>query len=60
MNRKGISPVAEGNSAKGLVIRKLRPAEQLPNQGQTVSDVSGALEASAPTNRRWQQLYGGR
>jgi putative transposase len=33
--------------------------EQLLNQGQTVADVCRALEVSAPTYYRWQQLYGG-
>ena len=31
----------------------------VPNQGQTVADVCRALEVSAPTYYRWQQLYGG-
>lgn len=39
------------------IIRKLRTAEQLLNQGQSVDDVCRALEVSAPTNYRWQQLY---
>jgi transposase-like protein len=41
------------------IIRKLRTAEQLLNQGQTVADVCRILEVSAPTYHRWQQLYGG-
>jgi transposase-like protein len=41
------------------IIRKLRSAEQLLNQGQTVADVCRALEVSAATYHRWQQLYGG-
>jgi transposase-like protein len=41
------------------IIRKLRTAEQLLNQGQTVADVFRALEVSVPTYHRWQQLYGG-
>ncbi|WP_399244298.1 MULTISPECIES: transposase [Synechococcales] len=41
------------------MIRKLRTAEQLLNQGQTVTDVCCGLEVSAPTYHRWQQLYGG-
>ncbi len=41
------------------IIRKLRTAEQLLNQGQTVADVCWTLEVSAPTYHRWQQLYGG-
>ena len=31
----------------------------LLNQGQSVADVCRALEVSAPTYHRWQQLYGG-
>ena len=41
------------------IIRKLRTAEQLLNQGQSIADVCRALEVSAPTYHRWQQLYGG-
>jgi putative transposase len=41
------------------IIRKLRTAEQLLNQGQTVADLCRVLEVSAPTYHRWQQLYGG-
>ena len=40
------------------IIRKLRTAEQLLNQGQTVADVCRALEVSARTYQRWQQLCG--
>ena len=40
-------------------IRKLSTALQLLNQGQSVADVCRALEVSAPTYHRWQQLYGG-
>ena len=38
------------------IIRKLRTAEQLLNQGQSVAGVCLALEVSAPTYHRWQQL----
>ena len=38
---------------------KLRSAEQLLNQGQTVADVCRDLEVSAATYHRWQHLYGG-
>jgi len=41
------------------IIRKLRQAEQMLNEGQAVSDVCRALEVSTATYRRWQQLYGG-
>jgi len=41
------------------IIRKLRTADQLLNQGQTVADVCRSLEVSAATYHRWQQLYGG-
>jgi hypothetical protein len=40
------------------IIRKLRTADQLLTQGQTVADVCRA-EVPAPTYHRWQQLYGG-
>ncbi len=41
------------------IIRKLRSAEQLLNQGQTVADVCRSLEVSAATYHRWQHLCGG-
>ena len=41
------------------IIRKLRTADQLLNQGQSVADVCRALEVSQPTYHRWRQLYGG-
>jgi len=41
------------------IIRKLRTAEQLLNQGQAVADVCRSLEMSPATYHRWQQLYGG-
>jgi putative transposase len=40
------------------IIRKLRNAEQLLNQGQTVADVCRTLEVSAANYHRCQQLYG--
>ena len=59
MKRKRQKPLAEGFSEGVQIIRKLRTAEQLLNEGQTVADVCRALEVSAPTYHRWQQLYGG-
>ena len=41
------------------LIRKLRTADQLLNQGQSVADVCRALEISDATYHRWQQRYGG-
>jgi transposase-like protein len=38
------------------IIRKLRTAEQLLNQGQTVADVCRTMEVSTPTYHRWHQL----
>ena len=38
------------------IIRKLQTVEQLLNQGQTIADVCRALEVSARTYHRWQQL----
>ena len=46
MKSKRHSPVAEGFSEEVQNIRKLRTAEQLLNQGQTVADVD-----VAPGNR---------
>ncbi|CAK6686674.1 transposase [Synechococcus sp. BA-124 BA4] len=39
------------------IIRKLRTAEELLNQGQTVAEILRTLEVSAPTYHHWQQLY---
>ena len=41
------------------IIRKLRTADQLLNQGQAVTDVCRAPDVSPATYHRWQQLYGG-
>ena len=41
------------------IIRKLRTAEQLLNQGQSLADSVVPWRLSAPTYHRWQQLYGG-
>jgi hypothetical protein len=41
------------------IIRKLITADQLLNQSLSVADVCPALEVSAATYHRWQQLYGG-
>jgi hypothetical protein len=41
------------------IIRKLHSAEQLLKQRQTVADVGRALEVSAATYLRWEQLYDG-
>ena len=53
------SPMKRKRHKLEQIIRKLRIAEQLLNQGQNVPDVSRALEVSAPTYYRRQQLYGG-
>ena len=53
------SPIKRKRHTPEQIIRKLRTAEQLLNQGQSVADVCRALEVSAPTYHRWQQLYGG-
>jgi putative transposase len=41
------------------IIRKLKTADQLLAQGQTVADACRVLEVSHPTYHRWRQLYGG-
>ena len=56
MKSKRHIPVAAGFSDGVKIIRKLRTAEQLLSQGQTVADVCRALEVSAATYHRWQQL----
>ena len=49
MKRKRHNPVATGFSEGVQIIRKLRTAEQLLNQGQAVADVCRALEVSPAT-----------
>jgi len=41
------------------IIRKLRTADQLLAQGQTVADAYRVLEVSQPTHHSCRQLYGG-
>ena len=41
------------------IIRKLKTADQLITQGQTVAEACRVLEVSQPTYHRWRQLYGG-
>jgi transposase-like protein len=41
------------------IIRKLKTADQLIAQGQTVAEACRVLEVSQPTYQRWRQLYGG-
>jgi transposase-like protein len=41
------------------IIMKLREAEVLLSQGQTVRQVSRALEISEQTYYRWRREYGG-
>jgi transposase-like protein len=53
------SPIKRKRHTPEQIIRKLRTAEQLLHQGQSVADVCWTLEVSAPTNHRRQQLYGG-
>jgi len=40
-------------------IRRLKTADQLLAEGQTVADACRVLEVCQPTYHRWQQLYGG-
>jgi len=41
------------------IIRKLKTADQLIAQGQTVAEACRVLEVSQPTYHRWRQLYCG-
>jgi transposase len=41
------------------IIRKLREAERLLGEGQTVPEVAKALEVSEATYHRWRNQYGG-
>jgi len=42
-----------------VLINKLKTADQLLAQGQTVANACRVLEVSQPTYHHWQQLYGG-
>jgi putative transposase len=41
------------------IIRKLREADRLLGEGQTVPEVAKALEVSEATYHRWRNRYGG-
>jgi putative transposase len=41
------------------IIRKLKTADHLIAQGQTVADVCRVVEMTQPTYHRWRQQYGG-
>jgi transposase-like protein len=41
------------------IIQKLREAEVLLSQGQTVQQVASTLEISEQTCYRWRKAYGG-
>jgi transposase-like protein len=41
------------------IIRKLREADRLLGEGQTVPEVAKALEVSEATYHRWRNQYGG-
>jgi hypothetical protein len=41
------------------MIRKLKIADHLPSQGQTVADAYRVLSVSQSTYHRWRLLYGG-
>ena len=47
------------NNNPEQITPKLRSAEQLLNQDQTVADICRVLVISCQTYHRWQQLYGG-
>ena len=49
-------PMKRQRHSPEQIIRKLRTADQFLNQGQSVADVCWALEVSAATCHRWQQL----
>ena len=53
------SPIRRNRHTLEQIILKLGAAEQLVNFGQSVADVSLALEVSAPRDHPWQQLYSG-
>lgn len=41
------------------VVRKLREADKLLNEGKDVTEVAPHLEVSEPTYHRWRAQYGG-
>ena len=40
------------------IIRKLKTAEQLIDQGKTLVEVCRVIEVTQPTYHRWRQQYG--
>lgn len=53
------SPMKRNRHNPEQITRKVRTADQLLNQGQTVADICHALEVSAAPYHPRQQLYGG-
>jgi putative transposase len=51
--------MARKRSSPEQIIMKLREAEILLSQGQTVKQVCRVLETSEKTNSRWRREYGG-
>ena len=51
-------PVAEGTCVAVRIVLKLRPADQVLNQGRAVADNSIALKVSPATYKHRQQLHG--
>jgi putative transposase len=51
--------MARKRSSPEQIIMKLREAEILLSQGQTVKQVCRVLEISEQTNSRWRREYGG-
>jgi len=41
------------------IVRKLREADKLLNEGKDVTEVARHLEVSEPTYHRWRAQYGG-
>jgi transposase-like protein len=59
VGRRRINTVKGRRHTPEQVIRKLREADRLLGEGQTVEAVCRALEVSEQTYHRWRNQYGG-
>jgi putative transposase len=59
VGEEGTTHVKRRRHTPEQVIRKLREAERMLNEGKTTAEVVKALEVSENTYHRWQRQFGG-
>src|SRR5215208_1596212 len=59
MGEEGTTHVKRRRHTPEQVIRKLREADRLLGEGQTIPEVARALEVSENTYHRWRNQFGG-